>query len=143
MSKGSSEKVREVAGRIYIRPARNRRELVDIRVGDMQNLLRTEDFPSAHINQICTSLESDKFWRPLGLQMLTPKGQPRRVDTVFRFAFIDHPKNLVRDGVVSDPLMELSGILRGAIREGASAFLRELRRDKEPQQANSGEESAA
>jgi hypothetical protein len=31
--------------------------------------------------------------------------------------------------VEQDPLVALSGILRGAIREGAAAFVRELRRD--------------
>ena len=31
----------------------------------------------------------------------------------------------------ADPLLGLMGIMKGSVREGADAFLRELRRDKE------------
>jgi hypothetical protein len=38
-----------------------------------------------------------------------------------------------------DPLLKICGVLRGAIPEGAAAFLRELRRDKQPGEIEGGE----
>jgi hypothetical protein len=43
----------------------------------------------------------------------------------------------------ADPLLEISGILRGAIREGAAAFLKELRKDKGLQSERNDTEHAA
>jgi hypothetical protein len=42
----------------------------------------------------------------------------------------------------NDPLMRLRGVLKGAMREGAAAFLHELRRDKENEQAGKGKRVA-
>jgi hypothetical protein len=42
----------------------------------------------------------------------------------------------------NDPLMRLRGVLKGAMREGAAAFLRELRRDKEDEPGDDRERVA-
>jgi len=130
MKTGKSELVREVADREYVRPARLERKPVKIIVGELHRKLREEGFPAGHTNQICTSLESEKFWKDRGLQLCSPVGQPRKHSTVFEFQFqrnIDSSNS--RNGT-QDPLLELMGVLKGAIREGAGAFVKELRRDK-------------
>jgi len=126
-----SEMVRKVAERDYVGPAMLRREDVRIRVGDLERTLIGEGFPPRHINQICSALESKKFWQA-GLAPLGPRVKPRRVDTVYEFSLntVAYQK---RDTPIefADPLLELRGFLRGAIIEGADAFVRDLRRDKE------------
>jgi hypothetical protein len=42
----------------------------------------------------------------------------------------------------NDPLLRLRGVLKGAMREGAAAFLHELRRDKEIEHAEEGKRVA-
>ncbi len=131
MDKGWSEKVRSVAEREYIRPAVRGGCEVTIRVGDIHQMLRKEGFPTGHISQICSALESEKFWKRQGLEPRTPKGQARRLDTsyVFRVKEGAQPRT---EETRPDPLLELVGVLKGAIREGADAFVREIRRDKSP-----------
>ena len=128
MRTGWSDRIRELADREYVNPARKQGNNVRIRVGDMQRKLKAQGFPPGYTNQILTSLESDKFWRDRGLEMDTPPGQPRRHGTVLVFHFKENAERLYKTG--TDPLLELAGILKGAIREGADAFVRELRRDR-------------
>lgn len=123
-----SNRIRELADREYVNPAKARGGEIRIRVGDIQKKLKAQGFPAGYTNQILTSLESDKFWADRGLEMDTPPGQPRRHETVLSFHFRDDVQR--SSGAASDPLLELAGILKGAIREGADAFVRELRRDK-------------
>lgn len=132
MAKGLSDLVREVAERDYVRPAMMRGQPLEIRVGDLQETLRVEKgFPPGHINQICNALESTKFLSAR-LELSGGKGKPRKVSTVYQFSVIEKtgaPAPAIRS--VSDPLLKLRGVLRGAIREGADTFVREMRRDKE------------
>lgn len=128
MRTGWSDRIRELADREYVNPARKQGGDVHIRVGDMQKKLKAQGFPPGYTNQILTSLESDKFWADRGLEMDTPPGQPRRHETVLTFHFKEDIGTSSK--AASDPLLELAGILKGAIREGADAFIRELRRDK-------------
>ena len=130
MKTGWSERIRDVADREYIRPARRHQKLVKIVVGDIHQKLRAEGFPSGYTNQICTSLESEKFWRERGLELCSPMGQPRRHSTAFEFRFSDDIPGRASQAAGEDPLLALMGILKGAIREGADTFVRELRRDK-------------
>jgi hypothetical protein len=130
MKTGKSELVREVADREYISPARSERKPVKIVVGDIHRKLREVGFPAGHTNQICTSLESEKFWKERGLELCSPLGQPRRHSTVFEFRFRGAAGKPNLKGQGNDPLLELMGVLKGAIREGADAFVKELRRDK-------------
>jgi hypothetical protein len=130
MNSGLSEKVRQLAVKEYVEPARRRGANVVIPVGEIQQKLRREGFPSGHIRQICTSLESKLFREHLGLKLESPAGQPERVTTIFRFRFKDSKLSRSASGT-EDPLLELAGILRGAIREGAKAFLHDLRKDRD------------
>lgn len=128
MRTGWSDRIRELADREYVNPARKQGGSVRIRVGDMQKKLKVQGFPAGYTNQILTSLESERFWRDRGLEMDTPPGQPRRHETVLTFHFKQNTQETSKS--TRDPLLELAGILRGAIREGPDAFVRELRRDK-------------
>ena len=83
------------------------------------------------ISGSCPSLESKLFYERLGLKMESPTGQPERVATVFRFRFADDKLSRAMANVTEDPLLELTGVMRGAIREGAKAFLHELRKDRD------------
>jgi hypothetical protein len=130
MQSGWSEKVRQLAGKEYVEPARRKGSDVVIPVGEIQQKLRREGFPSGHIRQICTSLESKLFSERLGLKLDSPAGQPERVTTVFRFHFKEGALSRPVASEIEDPLLELAGVLRGAIREGAEAFLQELRKDE-------------
>jgi hypothetical protein len=62
---------------------------VRIKFGDLKEKMLKLGFPAQNANQIASPLESRKFWEPLGLEMCTPRGQSRRVNTVFEFRFID------------------------------------------------------
>src|ERR1700729_837810 len=119
MQSGWSEKVRQLAVKEYVEPARRKGSDVVIPVGEIQQKLRREGFPSGHIRQICTSLESKLFSERLGLKLDSPAGQPERVTTVFRFHFKEGALSRPVASEIEDPLLELAGVLRGAIREGA------------------------
>lgn len=131
MNSGLSEKVRQLAVKEYVEPARRKGANVVIPVGEIQQKLRREGFPSGHIRQICTSLESKLFSEHLGLKLESPAGQPERVTTIFRFRFKDSNLSRSASSGTEDPLLELAGVLRGAIREGAKAFLNDLRKDRD------------
>jgi hypothetical protein len=127
MKTGWSDRIRDLAEREYVHPARMDGGKIRIRVGDMQKKLKAQGFPPGYTNQILSSLESERFWKDRGLEMDTPPGQPRRHETVLTFHFQNSRSS---PQSASDPLLELAGILKGAICEGADAFVRELRRDK-------------
>jgi hypothetical protein len=137
MNTGLSERVRQLAITDYVEPARRKGSDVVIPVGEMQKKLRQKGFPSGHIRQICTSLESKLFYDRLGLSLDSPPGQPERVTTVFRFRFADKTRSRAgaSETEADDPLLQLAGILRGAIREGAKSFLHELRKDRDFEKA--------
>ena len=131
MRTGLSEKVRQLAVKEYVEPARRKGTGVVIPVGEIQRKLRQEGFPSGHIRQICTSLESSLFSQRSGLKLESPVGQPERVETVFRFHFTEAGAMRPAASETEDPLLELAGVLRGAVREGAKAFLQQLRKDRD------------
>ena len=130
MKTGWSERIRTVADREYVAPAKRAGKPVKIVVGEINEKLRAEGFPAGHTNQICTSLESEKFWKQRGLELCSPPGQPRRNTTAFEFRFDGSASATPPVKASPDPLLELAGVLKGAIREGAHAFVKELRRDK-------------
>jgi hypothetical protein len=130
MKTGWSEKVREFADNEYVQPARHSRSRVQIRFGDIQTKLEKLGLPPQHANQVASSLESRKFWEPRGLQMCSPRGQSRKVDSVLEFRFADDSSPSENWKIEGDPLLELAGILKGAICEGVDAFIRDIRMDK-------------
>jgi len=125
-----SEKVRAIADKNYVQPARRRGERVRIVLGDFKKELESQGFPKNHPNQICTALESKKFWEVHGMKMSSPPRQPRRNETSFEFTFVTTQSTASKFAQASDPLLDLMGILEGAIREGAGAFVKGLRKDK-------------
>src|SRR5260370_12918009 len=72
MHTGLSEKVRQLAVKEYVEPARRKGANVVIPVGEIQQKLRREGFPSGHIRQICTSLESKLFSDRFVLKLAIP-----------------------------------------------------------------------
>jgi hypothetical protein len=86
---GWSEKTRQFAEQEYVIPARRTREPIRIRHGDIQARLRRLGMPAQNANQVGTSLESEKFWKPRGLLLCSPKGQSRSVDSVYEFQFVE------------------------------------------------------
>jgi hypothetical protein len=86
----------------------------------------------------CTAIQTRKFLAANGLTIVGVDGPASKKSTtvVVHYVFdepaassLSFPK---RPYSGQDPLLELSGVLRGAIREGAAAFVRELRRDTDP-----------
>jgi hypothetical protein len=139
MKTGWSERVREVADREYVQPARSSRKRVRIQFGELRARMVKLGFPAGHFNQIATPLESAKFWEPRGLEMCTPKGQIRNDDTVFEFRFIDE-QGKTHDAPIETPkeralriFDELRGLFKDEIAAhgGAEGFLRWVRSDEE------------
>lgn len=130
MKTGWSEKVREVVDRDYVQPSRHSASNIRIRFGELHSKMQQQGFPLQHPNQVASAIESKKFWEPRGLIMCSPKGQSRNVDAIFEFKFVNESQKSPNKFADRDPLLELAGTLKGAIREGVDAFIKEIRRDK-------------
>ncbi len=139
MKTGWSEKVREVADREFVQPARRSKSTVRIRFGDLRARMVKLGFPQGHFNQIATPLESSKFWQPRGLEMCTPKGQNRNDDAVFEFRFVGQPDGeaVSANETPAERAFRLTEKLRGLFKEeiaaygGTEAFIRWVRSDDE------------
>jgi hypothetical protein len=139
MKTGWSERVREVADREYVEPARLHRDGVRIRFGDLRARLMKLGFPAGHFNQIATPLESAKFWQPRGLMMCTPKGQSRNDDAVFEFRFVatSEAKEDRSSETKKQRALRLADELRGRFSEeiaahgGTEGFIRWVRSDED------------
>jgi hypothetical protein len=129
MRTGWGEKVREVADRDYVKPARAHRNAIQIRLGDLQRKMQELGLPQQNTNQVASALETPKFWDARGLEMCSPKGLSRKVDSVFEFRFIE--ADFHSSDADADPLLDLAGILKGALCEGVDTFIRNIRMDKE------------
>ena len=135
---GWSEKVRQLAQREYIEPARGSRATVRINFGDLKAKLLQMGFPQGNANQVASPLETPKFWKPLGIEMCSPKGQARTVDSVLEFRFVGE-HSLVRQDVESssEKARRLTGRLKGLMRDvisehgGTEGFLRWVRSDED------------
>ena len=136
---GWSERVREVARREYVEPARATREVVRIPFGEFKSKLVRLGFPQGHANQVATPLETDKFWKPLGLELCSPKGQARTVDSVIEFRFTAHQQFAggQREEPPAEKASRLIGQMRGLMKDaidargGAEAFIRWVRSDSD------------
>jgi hypothetical protein len=134
---GWSERVREIAEREYVAPARGAQAIVRIPFGELKAKLVKLGFPSSHANQVATPLESEKFWRPRGLKLCSPKGQARTVDSVLEFRFDAEPR---QDGGEETPAQrahrlfeQMRGLMKDEIAAhgGAEAFIRWVRSDED------------
>ena len=141
---GWSDKVREIAIRDYVRPARLTRSRIRIRLGDLKVKMVELGFPKNHANQIASPLEADKFWKPLGLEMVTPKGQSRENDAVFEFKFVDEtsaPAPLEEPETPMQRAFRLTEKLRGLMKDeiaahgGTEGFMRWVRSDEDEEAA--------
>jgi hypothetical protein len=140
---GWSERVREVAKREYIEPARATQGVVRIPFGELKSKLVRLGFPQSHANQVATPLETDKFWKPLGLELCSPKGQARTVDSVlvFRFAAGERTKQVYVKETPAEKASRLIGQMRGLMKNtidshgGAEAFIRWVRSDSDEDSA--------
>lgn len=136
---GWSDRVRDVARQEYVEPARATRQLVSIPFGEFKAKLVKLGFPQSHANQVVTPLETDKFWKPLGLELCSPKGQPRTVNSVlvFRFAGQEQPIGEVIEETPSEKATRLIEQMRGIMKDvidahgGAEGFIRWVRSDSD------------
>jgi hypothetical protein len=98
----------------------------------------------------CKAIQTIDFLDHSGLELLGVDGPKSKLSTtvVVRYRFRDlgkastGPADLSPPTASEDPLMRLRGVLKGAMREGAAAFLRELRRDKQDESARDGKRVA-
>jgi hypothetical protein len=136
---GWSEKVRDIAVRDYVQPARQSRSRVKIKFGDLKEKMLKLGFPPQNANQIASPLESRKFWEPLGLEMCTPRGQSRKVSTVFEFRFLDEtetPEDRSQESS-QQRAFRLTEKLRGLMKDeiaahgGTEGFMRWVRSDED------------
>jgi len=141
---GWSDKVREVAIRDYVKPAQPTRSRIRIRLGDLKRKMVELGLPKNHANQIASPLEADKFWKPLGLEMLTPKGQSRENDTVFEFRFANEATESGQQRLSETPAeraFRLTEKLRGLMKDeiaahgGTEGFMRWIRSDEDEEAA--------
>jgi hypothetical protein len=136
---GWSERVRELAKREYVEPARALGTVVKIPFGELKTKLVRIGFPPSHANQVATPLESEKFWGPLGLELVSPKSQPRTVNSVLEFRFSrkgqgppeQSEADRKRRGM--EAFEKLRGLLKDEIAAygGAEAFIRWVRSDED------------
>jgi hypothetical protein len=141
---GWSDRVREVAIRDYVQPARPTKSRIRIRLGDLKKKMIGLGLPKNHANQVASPLEADKFWKPLGLEMCTPKGQSRENDTIFEFKFVDDSSDVAQHLAAETPAeraLRLTEKLRGLMKEeiaahgGTDSFMRWVRSDEDEEAA--------
>jgi hypothetical protein len=133
------DEIRRIAQQRFVAPAHNscQREF-SIPIRALIEQAETEGMSTAQRTPaFCTAIQTRKFLEANGLKVVGVDGPASKKSTtvVVHYVFDElvAPSFNSPDGAPStqDPLLELSGILRGAIREGAAAFLQELRRDKD------------
>ena len=135
---GKSDMVRQVVIDEYVEPARLSKGTIRIRQGDLKAKMVTLGFPARNANQIGTSIEAEKFWRPLGLELCSPKGQSRSADTIYEFKFVGDP-SASRSAVESpeERAFRLTEKLRGLMKDeiaahgGTEGFMRWVRSDED------------
>lgn len=145
------EQIREIAERDFIKHSRVAGKLeFGIAVRDLMAKAQAAGLStSGRTPAFCKAIQTVDFLEDNGLELLKVEGPPSKVSTTvvvhYRFRdFAGHSAGLADLSPVApgDPLMRLRGVLKGAMREGAAAFLHELRRDGENEQAGEGKRVA-
>jgi len=146
-----SDEIRRIARAGFVLPARQSgEEEFSIAVRDLMDRAETEGISTVQRTPaFCASIQTREFLETDALEVTRVDGpeSKRSTTVVVHYRFRDFSRPLAGSGDVSpltasaDPLMRLRGVLKGAMREGAAAFLRELRRDKEDEPA--GDEKVA
>jgi hypothetical protein len=152
---GLSNRVRSLVASKYVLPAisagNNR---LSIKVRDLLNDTEMEDFPRGRTPIICQVLLGKKLLIQNHLEVVSVDGPPSKQSPTVVVHYrvtgsstaSGNTLGSAGDAMVkpkADPLLELSGVLRGAIQEGAAAFLRELRKDKPPSRARRSDQEKA
>ena len=143
------EQIREIAERDFIKQSRvaGKREFV-IAVRDLMAKARAAGLStSGRTPAFCKAIQTVDFLEDNGLELSGIEGPPSKQSTTvvvhYRFRNLSASSAGLADlSPDDDPLMRLRGVLRGAMREGAAAFLRELRRDKNDEQDDEGKRVA-
>jgi hypothetical protein len=143
-----NQKVRAIAEREYVQPARKTHTRIVIQQGELYDKAVKLGLRPGNANQIGSSLESSKFWDDLGLEMISPKGQSRARTTVYEFRFRDEqadhcpkpdqePQYAVEVETPSQRAFRLTERVRGLLKDeiaafgGTEAFMRWVRSDEE------------
>ncbi|HEV2135620.1 MAG TPA: hypothetical protein VGR47_15400 [Terracidiphilus sp.] len=149
MSTKISDRIRSLARDKYVRPAVQKGKVqFTIKVRDLLNDLKADGFPSGHIPQICSALQTTKFLRENGLEIEQVEGPPSKMSpTVVVRYLITKPQQVSGSAVkmgegISTPLEaespeararrlteKLRGLLKDELAEygGAEAFIRRVR----------------
>ena len=150
------EAIREIA-REFVSDARRKKQAeFAIAVRELMGRAKDAGISTAgRTPAFCNAIQTKEFLKEdgqgEGLEIVRVEGPESKLSTTvvvhYRFRSAAYPaaggdgsaRVIDRD---SDPLMRLRGVLKGAMREGAAAFLHELRRDKENEQADEGKRVA-
>jgi hypothetical protein len=149
MAQGLSEQVRSVAKTKYVNPAiRAGKAQFSIGVRELLGDLKAEtNFPSGHIPQICSALQTSKFLRENGLEIERVDGPPSKMShtVVVRYRVRNRPQlsgiaepSVERETVTAEETPEewahrvtgkLAGLLKDELAEygGGEAFIRWVR----------------
>ncbi len=144
---GLHDEIREIAKLKFVSPAqRASKGTFQIAVKSLMREAEAAGVSTAgRVPAFCNSIRTRDFLDGNGVDIVgidgPQSGLGTKVVVHYRFRSVDNGT----DGLArleGDPLMRLRGVLKGAMREGAAAFLRELRRDKEDEPVDDGKKVA-
>jgi hypothetical protein len=145
MSIGLSDQIRELAETKYIKPEVLKGKVeFSIRVRDLLDDLRGAGFPSGHTPQVCSVLQTTKFLRENGLEIVKVDGPPSKMSTTVVYHYrVAKPGSGSNAPSASTPeaaseapharTMRAAESLRGLLKEemaaygGAEGFIRWVR----------------
>jgi hypothetical protein len=146
-----SDQVRAMAQSAFVKPAyQSGRKEFSISVKELMDGLQAKGFPPNHTPQICSALQTGKFLRPNGLEIIRIDGPKSKTSTTVVFHYritgsMSGPQQPSRVTSSSDAEQEepqarskrLTDKLRGLLKEeignygGADAFIRWVRSEDE------------
>jgi hypothetical protein len=146
------KQIREIARREFVEHSRSTGQSeFAIAVRDLMARAQAAGIStSGRTPAFCKAIRTLDFLDENGLEVSGVEGPQSKLSTtvVVRYRFRSSPDSSagLAHGLPltasEDPLMRLRGVLKGAMREGAAAFLRELRRDKEDERRDDGKKVA-
>ena len=156
MTKKLHQAIREIAREFVLDARRNKQPEFAIAVRELMGRAKDAGISTAgRTPAFCNAIRTKEFLEDggldEGLEIVRVDGPESKLSTTvvvhYRFRGAADPaarsdrsaRVIHRD---NDPLMRLQGVLKGAMREGAAAFLQELRRDRENEQADEGKRVA-
>lgn len=142
------DEIREIAKTKFVLPA-HRSSQAEFSIA-IKNLMREAEArgiaTAQRVPAFCNAIQTREFLEANGIDILRIDGPQSKKSTtvVVHYRLLHNQSSIQRASMTPevDPLLELSGVLRGAIREGAAAFLKELRKDKEARDSSAKENAA-